>query len=84
MRFRCSVNTPPGAASVVCPVCQTLSGLVFRDVRGEQGFIGAQARQRRDCHPTGGTEFELSTPDDYTILGVVISEDTFPSGHVFA
>ncbi|VEC15941.1 ethanolamine operon transcriptional regulator [Citrobacter portucalensis] len=23
----------------------------------------------------GGTEFELSTPDDYTILGVVISEE---------
>ncbi|MFV2738731.1 ethanolamine utilization protein EutR, partial [Escherichia coli] len=23
----------------------------------------------------GGTEFELSTPDDYTILGVVLSED---------
>ncbi|MBT0604666.1 ethanolamine utilization protein EutR, partial [Klebsiella quasipneumoniae] len=23
----------------------------------------------------GGTEFELSTPDDYTILGVVISQE---------
>lgn len=33
------------------------------------------SRQRRDCDPPGGTEFELSTPDDYTILGVVISED---------
>lgn len=29
----------------------------------------------RNCDAPGGTEFELSTPDDYTILGVVLSED---------
>lgn len=31
--------------------------------------------KRRNCDAPGGTEFELSTPDDYTILGVVLSED---------
>lgn len=44
--------------------------------RGEQGFIGAQGLGSAEIATRpGGTEFELSTPDDYTILGVVISED---------
>ncbi|MBK0167388.1 HTH-type transcriptional regulator EutR [Klebsiella sp. S69] len=43
---------------------------------GEKGFIGSQGIGRTGIATrTGGTEFELSTPDDYTILGVVISED---------
>ena len=44
--------------------------------RGEQGFIGSQCLGSAEIATRpGGTEFELSTPDDYTILGVVISED---------
>jgi hypothetical protein len=44
--------------------------------RGEQGFIGSQCLGRAEIATRpGGTEFELSTPDDYTILGVVISEE---------
>ncbi|MGK6621339.1 HTH-type transcriptional regulator EutR [Citrobacter freundii] len=43
--------------------------------RGEQGFIGTQCLGNAEIATRpGGTEFELSTPDDYTILGVVISE----------
>ncbi|KDQ92317.1 ethanolamine utilization protein EutR, partial [Salmonella enterica subsp. enterica serovar Dublin] len=38
--------------------------------RGEQGFIGAQGLGSAEIATRpGGTEFELSTPDDYTILG---------------
>ncbi|VEB87155.1 transcriptional regulator EutR [Citrobacter koseri] len=44
--------------------------------RGEQGFIGTQCIGSAEIATRpGGTEFELSTPDDYTILGVVISEE---------
>ncbi|MDD8956879.1 HTH-type transcriptional regulator EutR [Escherichia coli] len=44
--------------------------------RGEQGFIGSQCLGSAEIATRpGGTEFELSTPDDYTILGVVLSED---------
>ena len=44
--------------------------------RGEQGFIGTQCLGNAEIATRpGGTEFELSTPDDYTILGVVISEE---------
>ncbi len=44
--------------------------------RGEQGFIGSQCLGRAEIATRpGGTEFELSTPDDYTILGVVISQE---------
>ena len=43
---------------------------------GEQGFIGSQCLGNAEIATRpGGTEFELNTPDDYTILGVVISED---------
>ncbi|WP_437889156.1 HTH-type transcriptional regulator EutR [Phytobacter sp. V91] len=43
---------------------------------GEQGFIGSQCLGNAEIATRpGGTEFELSTPDDYTILGIVISED---------
>ncbi|HHG1304618.1 TPA: HTH-type transcriptional regulator EutR [Klebsiella pneumoniae] len=46
--------------------------------RGEQGFIGSQCLGRAEIATRpGGTEFELSTPDDYTILGVVISQEVF-------
>lgn len=45
---------------------------------GEQGFIGSRCLGRSEIAVRpGGTEFELNTPDDYTILGVVISEDVF-------
>ena len=45
-------------------------------VRGEQGFIGSQSLGDAEIATRpGGMEFELSTPDDYTILGIVISED---------
>lgn len=44
--------------------------------RGELGFIGSQCLGSAEIATRpGGTEFELSTPDDYTILGVVLSED---------
>ena len=44
--------------------------------RGEQGFIGSPCLGRAEIATRpGGTEFELSTPDDYTILGVVISQE---------
>ena len=44
--------------------------------RGEQGCIGSQCLGSAEIATRpGGTEFELSTPDDYTILGVVLSED---------
>ena len=44
--------------------------------RGEQGFIGSQCLGSAEIATRpGGTEFELSTPDDYTILGVVISQE---------
>ena len=55
---------------------RTRSGLAFRATRGEQGFIGSQCLGSAEIATRpGGTEFELSTPDDYTILGVVLSED---------
>lgn len=45
-------------------------------VKGGTGFIGPQAIGGAEIATRpGGTEFELSTPDDYTILGVVISDD---------
>lgn len=46
------------------------------DVRGEHGFIGSQPLDSQEIAVRpGGREFELSTPDDYTILGVVVSYD---------
>ncbi|MDU4363794.1 MAG: HTH-type transcriptional regulator EutR [Klebsiella oxytoca] len=43
---------------------------------GEFTEIGSQCLGSAEIATRpGGTEFELSTPDDYTILGVVISED---------
>ncbi|WP_058913299.1 HTH-type transcriptional regulator EutR [Entomohabitans teleogrylli] len=42
-----------------------------------RGYIGAQELGREEIATRpGGHEFELSTPDDYTILGVVISDET--------
>lgn len=44
--------------------------------RGEQGFIGSQCLGSAEIATRpGGNEFELSTPDDYTILGIVLSEE---------
>ena len=43
---------------------------------GEKGFIGTQLLGKEEIAARpGGTEFELSTPDEYTILGVVIAND---------
>lgn len=55
---------------------RTRSGFGIPATRGEQGFIGSQCLGSAEIATRpGGTEFELSTPDDYTILGVVLSED---------
>lgn len=44
--------------------------------RGEQGVIGTQCLGSAEIATRpGGMEFELSTPDDYTIFGLVISEE---------
>ncbi len=49
------------------------------ETRGEQGFIGAQGLGSAEIATRpGGTERTSSTPDDYTILGVVISKMLFP------
>ena len=46
------------------------------ELKGEHGFIGAQPLDLQEIAVRpGGKEFELSTPDDYTILGVVVSHD---------
>lgn len=43
---------------------------------GQKGFIGTQLLGKEEIAARpGGTEFELSTPDEYTILGVVIAND---------
>ncbi|KAF1368662.1 HTH-type transcriptional regulator EutR [Yokenella regensburgei] len=42
--------------------------------QGESGFIGSQSIGGTEIATRpGGQEFELNTPDDYTILGVVLS-----------
>ncbi|MDF7679219.1 HTH-type transcriptional regulator EutR [Enterobacteriaceae bacterium ESL0689] len=44
----------------------------------QSGVINSQCLGRTEIAVRpGGTEFELNTPDDYTILGVVISKDVF-------
>ena len=44
--------------------------------RGEQGFIGSQCLGSAEIATRpGGTEFELSTPDDYTILAAARHND---------
>ncbi len=75
MRFRCSVNTPARRCVSRVWFGQTLSGLVFRDARRTGIYRRAGLGSAEIATRPGGTEFELSTPDDYTILGVVISED---------
>lgn len=43
---------------------------------GDIGFIGSQPIDERSLAVSaGGEEFELNTPDDYAILGMVISDD---------
>ena len=59
--------------------CMVWPNAFWFGIPGEQqntGYIGNQmlCRQKIAVRP-GGKEFELSTPDDYTILGVVLSED---------
>lgn len=54
---------------------QTLSGLVFRRRAANRDLSARRLGSAEIATRPGGTEFELSTPDDYTILGVVISED---------
>lgn len=70
------MNTPALALRQSCLVWPNSFWFGIPATRGEQGFIGAQGLGSAEIATRpGGTEFELSTPDDYTILGVVISED---------
>ncbi len=76
MRSRSSANIPGWRCA--SPACVWPNSFWFGipATRGEQGFIGSQCLGRAEIATRpGGTEFELSTPDDYTILGVVISQE---------
>lgn len=47
-------------------------------VSGDPGVIGSQTIGGTEIATRpGGQEFELNTPDDYTILGVVVSDEIF-------
>lgn len=74
LKAQCVAN--PDVQVVSCLVWPNSFWFGIPATRGEQGFIGSQCLGSAEIATRpGGTEFELSTPDDYTILGVVLSED---------
>ncbi len=76
MRFRCSVNTGTALRQSCLVLAKLFSGLVFGDAHAANEVIGAQGLGSAGYFTDGRAQvYELSTPDDYTILGVVISED---------
>lgn len=70
MIFRFFVNTPVWRCVSRARVWLNSFWFGIPATRGEQGFIGSQCLGSAEIATRpGGTEFELSTPDDYTIPG---------------
>lgn len=75
MTFRFFANTPDWRCVSHAWCGRIRSGLAFRPRGASRDLLAHSVSAAPRLRPAGGTEFELSTPDDYTILGVVISED---------
>ena len=61
-----------------CMVWPNAFWLGVPQISGDTGFIGTQSIGGAEIATRpGGREFELNTPDDYTIQGVVVSEEIF-------